>query len=115
LIRAYGAYSTRRGARWRRAGILTDTRPLAAVCPAAAAAIPDWPALRTKRQRWAELLKRSFEIGPLACARCGGQMRIVSFIVDPDVIAAILRHLRGKGRDPRALPEHCGALRPLPE
>ena len=37
-------------------------------------------------------------------------MRIVSFILEPDVIAAILRHLQRKGRDPRALPEHA-ALR----
>jgi hypothetical protein len=33
-------------------------------------------------------------------------MRIVSFILEPDVIAAILRHLQRTGRDPRALPEH---------
>jgi hypothetical protein len=46
-------------------------------------------------------LKRSFEIAPLACARCGGQMRIVSFIVAPDLIAVILRHLRGKGYSAR--------------
>jgi hypothetical protein len=30
----------------------------------------------------------------------------VAFILDPDVITAILRHLRRQGRDPRVLPEH---------
>jgi len=31
----------------------------------------------------------------------------VAFILDPDVITAILRHLRRQGRDPRALLEHA--------
>ena len=33
-------------------------------------------------------------------------MKVLAFILDPDVITAILRHLRRSGRDPRALPEH---------
>ena len=101
LVRAYGAYSTHRRARWRRAGILTDTRILAGVSPAPDCAPPDWQALRAMRPRWAELLKRSYEVDPLRCRRCGGMMHILSFIPD----AAILRHLRGQGRDPRLLPE----------
>jgi hypothetical protein len=78
LVREYGAYSVRRRARWRRAGILTDTRPLAEITPTAGDHTPDWPALRALRQRWAELLKRIFEVDPLACPRCGAQMRIVA-------------------------------------
>ena len=109
LTRAYGAYSVRRRARWRQAGILADTRTLAQVSPAADCAPPAWPALRALRQRWAELLKRIYEVDPLACPRCGEQMRIIAFILDADVITAILRHLQRKGRDPRALPEHAAA------
>ena len=105
LVCEYGAYSTRRRARWRRSGVLTDTRTLASVSPAPDCAPPDWPALRAIRQRWAELLKRIYEVDPLRCRRCNGEMRIIAFILDADVIAAILRHLRCKGRDPRALPE----------
>jgi hypothetical protein len=51
------------------------------------------------------MLKRIFEVDLLRCSRCGGEMRIISFILDPDVIAAILRHLQRKGRDPRGLHE----------
>jgi hypothetical protein len=112
LVREYGAYSTRRRARWRREGILADTRPPAALAPAAGDAPPDWPALRAMRQRWAELLKRIFEVDPLACPRCGADMRIVAVILDPEVIGAILRHLRRKGRDPRAFPEHTTSRHP---
>ena len=110
LVRHYGAYSVRRRARWRRAGILTDadSRPPAVSLPAAGDAPPDWPALRAMRQRWAELLKRIFEVDPLRCLRCGGDMQVIAFILDPEVIGAILRHLRRTGTDPRALPEHDG-------
>jgi hypothetical protein len=46
-------------------------------------------------KRLAELLKRIFEVDPLACPRCGAAMRIIAFILDGAVIAAILRHRRG--------------------
>ena len=40
------------------------------------------------------LIKRVFEIDPLICPRCSGQMKIVAFIEAPqgDVIEKILRH-----------------------
>jgi len=110
LVRQYGAYSVRRRARWRREGILTDARPLAEIAPANGDALPDWPALRALRQRWAVLLKRIFEVDPLACPRCGGRMQVIAFILDHDVIHAILKHLRQSRADPRALPEHDAFL-----
>jgi hypothetical protein len=113
LVREYGAYSVRRRAHWRRAGILTDARRPAEISASAGEPTPDWPALRALRQRWAELLRRIFEVDPLRCARCGAEMRIVAFILAPDAIAAILRHLRRSGRDPRrALPEHAATRAP---
>jgi len=40
------------------------------------------------------LIKRVYEIDPLACPECGGQMKVVAFIEPPqaDVIEKILRH-----------------------
>ena len=46
------------------------------------------------RRRWAELLRRIFEVDPLRCPRCGHEMRIVAFITQPRVIDQILTHLR---------------------
>ncbi len=43
------------------------------------------------------MIKRVYEVDPLVCARCGGEMRIIAFIVDPAVIDKILRHLVAKG------------------
>jgi len=59
---------------------------------------------RAARRRWAELLRRVYEVDPPGCPRCGGEIRIVSFIQTPEVIDRILRHLREKGRDARAGP-----------
>jgi len=40
------------------------------------------------------LIKRVYEIDPLACPRCGGRMNVIAFIEPPqrDVIEKILRH-----------------------
>ena len=55
---------------------------------------PEPEVLREARRRWAELLRRIFEADPLACPRCGEEMRIVAFITEPNVIDRILEHLR---------------------
>jgi hypothetical protein len=43
--------------------------------------------------RWADLLRRVFEIDVLRCARCGGRLRFVAAIDDPEVVRRILAHL----------------------
>ena len=46
-------------------------------------------------------MRRIFEVDPLLCPACGSEMKIVSVIMEPDVIDAILRHLKRTGmRDP---------------
>ena len=49
---------------------------------------------RRASQTWAMLIKRVYEVDPLACPQCGGQMKVVAFIEPPqgDVIERILRH-----------------------
>jgi hypothetical protein len=52
------------------------------------------------RRRWAELIRRVFEVDPLVCDRCGGQLRVIAFITQPRVIRKILDHLKKrKGRN----------------
>lgn len=43
---------------------------------------------------WAMLIKRIYEVDPLICPQCGGQMKVVAFIEPPqsEVIEKILRH-----------------------
>ncbi len=73
-----GWYASRtRGIR-RRAGTEGQQTVYAAFVP-----VP----LREARRRWAELLRRIFEVEPLECPRCGQAMRIVAFITEPQVPA----------------------------
>ena len=39
------------------------------------------------------LLARIYGWFPLVCPRCGGDMEIIAFIVDPPTVRAILTHL----------------------
>ena len=54
------------------------------------------------------LIKRVYEVDPLCCPECGGQMQVVSFIEPPqaDVIEELFKHCRlWPSRSPRAPPE----------
>jgi hypothetical protein len=43
---------------------------------------------------WAEIIKKVYEVDPLICPSCGGQMKIIAFIEDHKVIDRIIRHLK---------------------
>ena len=45
-------------------------------------------------QTWAMLIKRVYEVDPLACPKCGSTMKVLAFIEPPQgaVIEKILRH-----------------------
>ena len=113
VIRSYGAYSSVVRARQRRAREAATagvTSPHAAQTARAAPA-PD-PDMRTLRHRWAELIRRIYEVDPLACPRCGGPMRIIAFITQPKVIHTILAHLAATGADGRSPPAASRGRRP---
>ncbi len=42
---------------------------------------------------WRECIKKVWEVDPLKCTHCQGEMKIISFINEPDVIRKILEHL----------------------
>ena len=44
-------------------------------------------------QTWAQRLKRVFAIDIEKCEKCGGNMKVIASIEDPDVIDKILKHL----------------------
>jgi len=48
--------------------------------------------LELKRE-WADLMRRGFDLDVLACPRCGGRMRLLATIEDPQGIRKILAHL----------------------
>jgi len=107
LVRYYGWYSNvSRGKRRRH-----DEADIGAAPPdgrhvASASAVRDHsPDARALRRSWAQLIKRIYEADPLVCPNCGGEMRIIAFIIDHDVVDAILRHLaKAEAQSPRGPP-----------
>jgi ribosomal protein S27E len=101
LIRYYGWYSNKaRGMRRKETEAAAAAAPLAARSRAS--------------QTWAMLIKRVYEIDPLACPECGSQMKVVAFIEPPqaDVIEKILRHCGlWRPSSPRAPPSGDGWVR----
>lgn len=92
MTRYYGWYASRtRGMRRRQAagGAAVEE---AEVEEAVAITDPVNWSLRAARYRWAELLRRIFEVDPLTCPRCAALMRIVAVITDPALITRILVH-----------------------
>jgi hypothetical protein len=88
LIRYYGWYSNKsRGMRRKaaEAEAATSPRPLG-----------EGQGVRAGRcsQTWAMLIKRVYEVDPLACPKCGGVMKVIAFIEPPQgaLIEKILRH-----------------------
>jgi hypothetical protein len=68
-------------------------------------------------QRWAEVLRRVFEMDPLRCLPCGEAMRVVGFITEAQVIDRIVTHLRRQAppaRRAHAPPRRRTAARTAP-
>jgi hypothetical protein len=59
---------------------------------------------RATRIVWALLLARIYEVLPLLCSACGGEMRVLAFITDPPVVHAVLLHLGLPHRPPPLTP-----------
>ena len=57
---------------------------------------------------WMQRLKRVFAIDIETCPKCGGTLRVIACIENPDVIATILEHVRAREAattaNPRAPP-----------
>jgi hypothetical protein len=64
---------------------------------------PDTAYRRKCRMTWAALIKCVYEVDPLKCPRCGGEMRIAAFIDEGVVIRKILRHC-GLWKEPAPRP-----------
>ncbi len=48
---------------------------------------------RVPSRTWRELIRRAWDVDPMMCPKCGGQMRLISLIEDDPTIEKILRHL----------------------
>ena len=49
---------------------------------------------RARRQNWARLLRKIYEVDPFTCPRCLAPMKVVALIEQPEIIRQILHHLK---------------------
>jgi len=49
---------------------------------------------RIPRRGWAEMIRKVYEVNPMACPKCRGEMRIIAFISDYAVVDRIIAHLK---------------------
>ena len=92
LVRYYGWYSNRgRGECEKRkpAVCLLDVQTRVKILD-----VSDYRPKKIPSPQWRECIKRICEVDPLSCPMCGSEMKIISFINEPDVIRKILEHLR---------------------
>ena len=55
---------------------------------------------KRRRQSWARLIQKIWEISLLTCSRCGAELRVVSVITKPVLIDKILGNLAKNDRAP---------------
>ena len=65
---------------------------------------PPTPAGRRASMKWAQRLKRVFQIDIETCSECGGAMKVIACIEDPVVIKQILDHLKQKAETNESSP-----------
>ena len=88
--------------------------PTASTAPLAAGPEGTGVKSRSRAWSWAALMHRAFAIDVLACAHCGGRLRLIATLHDPAVIRKILAHLAlcHSGQSPGPGPPESGAAAP---
>jgi hypothetical protein len=67
---------------------------------------------RIPQLMWRECIKKVWEVDPLTCPKCAGEMKIINFIYKRSVIKKILTHLnifdrkKNQRAPPRSAPEY---------
>jgi hypothetical protein len=85
LIRYYGAYSNVSRGKRKKEKVEEE--------PAEVTEVPPPLVSKELKKRWSYFIKKVYETDPLVCPKCSGEMKIISFIDQWDVIRKILEHL----------------------
>jgi hypothetical protein len=89
LVRYYGYYSNKARGQRRRQNL-----PAPVADEAADDSYRRFCYRALARRAWARLIRKAYFADPLTCPKCGGRLRIISFIENPSVIERILKHLK---------------------
>ncbi len=72
--------------------------------------VPAPPKRSAAHYLWAVLIARIYEVFPLLCPMCGGQMRLIAFITEGAQIKKILDHIGAESEPPRIAPARGPSL-----
>jgi len=94
MIRYYGWYSNKsRGMRLKQGIVRPGDEPLENDTEVEIIDVSEYKPKRTPSKTWRECIRKIWEADPLVCPKCGGEMKIISFITEASVIQQILEHL----------------------
>jgi hypothetical protein len=104
LVLYHGVLAPHSG--WRARVVACGTPPaVASPCSEASDTSKSAP----RHWAWAALMRRAFGLDVLACPRCGGRLRLIATVEDPEAIRAILAALAtSREREGRAPPGAVG-------
>ncbi|MBE0575555.1 MAG: transposase [Desulfuromonadales bacterium] len=91
LVRYYGWYSNRARGDSKKKTAKDSTDITSAATEVLILTEP--PQKKIPSKTWRECIKKVWEVDPLACPKCGGEMKLVSFIDEPLLVRRILEHL----------------------
>ena len=112
LIRYYGLYSSRSRQKWKEWEHVARHAPdgwKEAHLDDYAEEKKDDPAENEisvglpGKSTWAALIAKVYEIDPLICSQCGGEMKVVAVIMDSVEVKKILKHLVKTGKSPPSI------------
>ena len=83
MVRYYGLYSNAHRGKIRKTASALSSPPI----------IED-DQISVLSKGWAEMIRKVYEVDPMICPSCGGQMSIISFIEEPKTIDRIIGHLK---------------------
>lgn len=94
LVRYYGWYSNRMRGDRKRQQEPTEQDSTIQVTGSRVIEIKSYKPKRIPSLLWRACIKKVWEVDPLTCPKCSGEMRIISFIYQHQVIKKILKHLK---------------------
>jgi ribosomal protein S27E len=83
MVRYYGLYANAHRGKMQKSG--RDGKSITMI---------EEDTRRVPGKGWAQMIKKVYEIDPMICRECGGQMRVISFITEYSVVDKIINHLK---------------------
>jgi hypothetical protein len=83
MVRYYGSYANAHRGKVRKASVSSFALRMA-----------EEEAKPIRSKGWAEMIRKVFEVNPMVCPKCGGEMKVIAFITDHVVVDRIIDHLK---------------------